>query len=72
MKYTRNAGNIKQEKLYSTIGAETSDISNKEQLAICMWWVDDDLQIHEDFVGFHHIPNISADEIFKVIKTINV
>ena len=44
------------------MGDETSDISNKEQLVLCMRWVDDDFQIHQDFRGIHHIPNTSADE----------
>ena len=54
------------------MGDETSDISNKEQLVLCMRWVDDDFQIHQDFIGIHHIPNTSADENFKVIKTIKI
>ena len=61
-----------QAKFYSVMGDETADISNKEQLALCIRWVDDDLQFHEDFIGIHKIPNTTADEIVKVIKVIDL
>ena len=66
------ARNIQQAKFYSVMGDETADISNKEQLILCIRWVNDDLQAHEDFIGIHKIPNITADEIVTVIKAINL
>ena len=66
------ARNIQQAKFYSVMGDETADISNKEQLILCIRWVNDDLQAHEDFIGIHKLPNITADEIVKVIKVINL
>ena len=57
------ARNIQQAKFYSVMGDETADISNKEQLV---------LQVHEDFIGIHKIPNTTADEIVKVIKVIDL
>ena len=66
------ARNIQQAKFYSVIGDEAADISNKEQLVLCIRWVDDDLQFHKDFTGIHKIPNTTTDEIVKVIKVINL
>ena len=66
------AGNIQQAKFYSCMGDETADISNKEQLILCIRQVNHDLQVHEDFIGMHKIPNTTTDEIVKVIKVINV
>ena len=66
------ARNIQQAKFYLVMGDETADISNKEQLILCIRWVNDDLQAHEDFIGIHKLPNITADEIVKVIKVINL
>lgn len=34
---------------------ETSDSANIEQVAICLRWVDNKFQIHEDFVGLHEV-----------------
>jgi len=31
---------------------ETTDCSNREQFVVCLRWVDDDLQVHEDFILF--------------------
>ena len=66
------ARNIQQAKFYSIMGDETADISNKEQLALCIRWVDDDLQVHKDFMGIDKIPNTTVDEIVKFIKVINL
>ena len=64
--------NLQQVKFYSVMGDETADISNEEQLVLCTKWIDDDLQVHEGFIGIHKIPNTTADEILKVIKVINL
>ena len=66
------ARNIQQAKFYSVMRDETADISNKEQLVLCIRWVDDNLQVHKDFIGIHKIPNTTADEIIEVIKVINL
>lgn len=62
-------GNIMEDigvKIFSIIAHEYTDISNKEQLTLCLRWVDDNLQAHEDFLGFYNIPNINADTIVSV------
>ena len=46
---------------FSIISDEYTDISNKEQLTICVRWVDKHLEPHEDFLGFFNIPDISAE-----------
>ena len=30
---------------------ECADVTNEEQLVICLCWVDENLEAHEDFVG---------------------
>lgn len=46
---------------------ETADISNKEQLVICLRWVDANLEVHEDFIGLNHIEQANADSIVCMI-----
>ena len=48
---------------FSLICNEYTDVSNKEQLTLCLRWIDCDLEANEDFIGFHQIPNIGADTI---------
>ena len=43
---------------------ETTDVSNKEQLVICIRCVDC-LVIHEDFIGMHPSEGTNADQVLK-------
>ena len=47
---------------------EYTDISNKEQLTICILWVDEELEAHEDFLGFYNVPDIGAETVVSAIK----
>ena len=40
---------------FSIICDEYTDISNKEQLTICIRWIDKQLDAHEDYLGFYNI-----------------
>ena len=53
---------------FSIICDEYTDISNKEQLIICIRWVDKELETHEDFLGFYNVPDIGAETIVSAIK----
>ena len=45
-------------------------ISNKEQLTICIRWVDKELEAHEDFLWFYSVPDIGAETIVSAIKDV--
>ena len=47
---------------------EGTDCSNLEQLLFNIRSVDDDLEVHEDFLGFHEVNNIKSDTIVAAIK----
>ena len=49
---------------------ETTDISNQEQLVVCMRWVDSELEVHEEFVGLHVVESIGADTLHRVLKDV--
>ena len=49
------------------MAGECADVTNEEQLVICFRWVDENLQVHEDFVGLHPLSDTKADTIVKVI-----
>ena len=53
---------------FSIICDEYTDISNKEQLTICIRWVDKELEAHEYFLGFYNVPDIGAETIVSAIK----
>lgn len=47
---------------------ECTDISNKEQLTVCLRWVDHNLQDHENFIGFYEVKDITAETFTSSIK----
>ena len=61
---------IKESRLYSIMADESTDITNQEQLVICIRWVDKDLNPHEDFIGLHQVDKLDATTLTKVIKDI--
>ena len=49
---------------------ETINASNKEQVIICMRWVDNDFEAHEEFIGMHVVDSIDASTLYQVIKDV--
>ena len=47
---------------------ETAEVSNKEQVVVCIRWVDSNFSVHEEFVGLRPVARTTADEIVGVIK----
>ena len=47
---------------------EHTNVSNKQQLSMCVRWVDDSLNLHEDFLGFYELPNVASGIIASAIK----
>ena len=67
-KILREVGdNIRNAKWFSILSDECRDAANKEQLTICLRWIDDNLESRENFIGCYEIPNINADTMFSVI-----
>ncbi|XP_076341725.1 zinc finger MYM-type protein 1-like [Tachypleus tridentatus] len=59
---------IRNGRYFSILADECTDVANKKQLTICVRWIDDNLEPHEDFIGFYEIPTIKADTIVLAIK----
>lgn len=55
---------------FSIICDEYTDISNKEQITICIRWVDKELEAHKDFLGFYNVPDIGTETIVSPIKDV--
>ena len=46
---------------------ECADVTNEEQLVICFRRVNENLEVHEEFVGLHPLNDTKVDTIVKVI-----
>ena len=67
----RSIANNVLDACYFTVQTdESADISNREQLVICFWWVGQQPEVHKGFVGLYEIPDIHvlADTIVASIK----
>ena len=64
----RDVSKTLQNNWFAIMMDETTDISNMEQLVICLRWVDSKLMVHEDFIGLHSLNTVMADEIVNTIK----
>ena len=49
---------------------ETTDVSNHEQVVVCVRWVNADFDIQEDFIGLSQVDQIDAGTLVGVIKDI--
>ena len=54
--------------MFTLMADETADVANIEQLVICIRWVDEQLNAHEEFIGLHPIPDTTANTVVSVIK----
>ena len=55
--------NFQNAMFFTIMADETADISNKEQLVICIRWFDDCFVIHEDFIGMQPLERTNADPV---------
>lgn len=46
---------IRSSKFCTIMVDEITDISNKEQVVLCLRWVDAGLEAHEDFIGLYEV-----------------
>ena len=67
--FQKNLTELKNSNFYSIMcDDEYTDISNNEQLLLYVHWVDDNLEAHENFLGFYQITNIKSGTIVSTIK----
>jgi hypothetical protein len=60
--------NVNKSKSFTILADETTDISNKEQMTLCVCYVDLNAnKIREDFLQFIEIQNMSGKELSDVI-----
>ena len=58
------ASNIYQSTFFCVMCDECTDSSNREQVVICIRWIDDQLEAQEEFIGLYKVDGICA----KVIR----
>ena len=61
---------IKSSKFCTLMVDETTDVSNKKQVVLCLRWVDADLETHEEFIGLLRLGLLIQPPFVQVIKDV--
>ena len=61
------SSNIQNALVYTMMADGSSDVSNKEQVVVCIRWVNDELIAHEEFVGIKPVERTTAEDIVFVL-----
>ena len=64
------ATDIRSSGCYSILADEATDVSNTQQLVICIRWVTEGLIVEEDFIGLMALNKASAQKIAAAIKDV--
>lgn len=64
------SSSVRRSEFFSVLADKTSDVSNKEQLIVCVRWVDDNFEAHEEFLGLQQLEQCSAVSIANEIKQV--
>ena len=59
---------VKDTKYFSIMADEVTDVSNKEQVVVCLRSVDNNLEPQENFVGIHCVDSIGSDTLVATLK----
>ena len=66
------ATELQSAEYYTIMADETTDASNKEQMVTVFRCVDDELQVHEEFVGLYQLDTTDAKTIVTALRDIMV
>ena len=61
------SANIQNASIYTILADASADVSNKEQVVVCIRWVDKELSVHEEFIGIKPVEWTCAEDIVKVL-----
>ena len=62
------AENIQDVDFYSIMCDEATDVKNVSELVVCLRWVDNELEPHDEFIGLRNMPNTDADSVVRELK----
>ena len=57
-------------KWFTIMVDETTDLSNTEQMVFCLRYVDEKLEVHEEFIGLYSLESTTSESIISTIKDI--
>ena len=64
------SANLQSTQFYTVMIDETTDVSNIEQVVICLRWVSERFEAREDFIGLYQVESIEAEKLYRVITNV--
>ena len=64
------ADDIQDINFYLIMCDEATDVKNVSELAVCLRWVDDELEAHDESIGLKNMPNTDADSTVRELKDV--
>ncbi|MEM7226435.1 MAG: DUF4371 domain-containing protein [Pseudomonadota bacterium] len=64
------AANLQDADFFSMMGDEATDTKNVSELVICLRWVDENLDAHDEFIGLKNIDVTDAESIVSELKDV--
>lgn len=61
---------VKENYYFAILMDETRDMSHQEQVSICIWTVNQNLEVYEFFIGLYQVSITDAETIVKVATDI--
>ncbi|XP_054287980.1 zinc finger MYM-type protein 1-like [Macrosteles quadrilineatus] len=61
---------IKEDEYFSLIVDGTTDVSTKEQVALCIRHVNGDFEVSEDFIGLYETSSTTGETLTKIIQDV--
>ena len=59
------AENIHNVECYWIMCDEATDVKNASELVVCLHWMDDKLEAHDEFIGLKSMQNTDANSIVQ-------
>ena len=64
------SANLQCTSFYTVMFDETTDVSNVEQVVVCLRWVSEKFVVFEDFVGLYQVESTEGEKIYEVITDV--
>ena len=64
------ATNLQDSDFFTMMCDEATDVKNVYQLLVCLRWVDENLNAHDEFIGLKDMPSTDADSIVRELKDV--
>ena len=62
------SANIQNATFFTIMADDTADVSNEEQVVICIRWADACFVIHKGFIGMHPLERENAHQVDAILK----